>query len=275
VVIATAGTAEAPIAEPEQRLIAWLRRHRERFGTIVSICTGAFVLGGAGLLDGKRVTTHWNFLDVLRKRFPAATVVDEGIYCRDEDLWTSAGVAAGIDLALAFVEHDHGRDLAMAVARRLVLFLRRSGHQAQFSAALQRQSMEPARLRDLSTFVIEHAAEAMPVERMAKEAGMSVRSLSRWCKQEFGEAPAEFVRRLRIDEARAADGGGDGLAGRIGRASVATQATNIGEYHAHERRLLVPSAEARQFIEEVDALREQTDRLAARVAQLEARETRP
>ncbi len=202
IAIVAAGTPHPPVPEPEQQLVDWLRKHHRRFETVVSICTGAFVLGGAGVLDGKRVTTHWNFLDVLRERFGAAQVVDQGIYSQDGNLWTSAGVAAGIDLTLALVERDHGRDVAMAVARRLVLFLRRSGNQAQFSAALQRQSKEPARLRDLSTFVVEHAAEPLSVERLAKATGMSVRSLSRWCRQELGESPAEFVRRLRLDEAR-------------------------------------------------------------------------
>jgi transcriptional regulator GlxA family with amidase domain len=197
-----AGAPMRPLPGEQDALVAWLRRSHARIPTVVSICTGAFVLGAAGVLDGRRATTHWMFLDELRSRFPAARVVDEGIFVRDRRVWTSAGVTAGVDLALALVEEDHGHDVAMAVARRLVLFLRRSGNQAQFSAALRRQDTETPRLRDVSAFVLEHIDEPLPVERIAAGAGMSPRSLSRWCREQLGESPAELVRRLRVDEAR-------------------------------------------------------------------------
>jgi transcriptional regulator GlxA family with amidase domain len=183
-------------------VVSWLRRHHARIPRVVSICTGAFVLGAAGALDGRRATTHWLHLAELRARFPAARVVDEGIYVKDGHVWTSAGITAGIDLTLALVEEDHGHQLAMAVAKRMVLFLRRSGHQAQFSAALQRQEREPPRARDISTFVLEHIDEPLPVERIAAGVGMSPRNLSRWCREHLDESPAELVRRLRVDEAR-------------------------------------------------------------------------
>ena len=186
----------------QEAVIAWLRRHHARIPTVVSICTGAFVLAAAGILDGRRATTHWLFLDELRARHPAVQVVDEGIYVKDGPVWTSAGLTAGIDLALALVEEHHGRALAMEVAKRMVLFLRRSGHQAQFSAALRRQEKEPPRLRDISAFVGEHIDEALPVERIAAGVGVSPRSLSRWCREHLGESPAELVRRLRVEEAR-------------------------------------------------------------------------
>ena len=197
-----AGAPVNPLPGEQSRLVAWLRRHHGRIPTLVSICTGAFVLGAAGILDGRRATTHWMFLDELRARFPAARVVDQGIFVADRGVWTSAGVTAGIDLTLALVEQDHGHRVAMAVARRLVLFLRRSGHQAQFSAALRRQEKEPPRLRDISAFVLEHIDEALPVERIAKGVGMSPRSLSRWCREHLGESPAQLARRLRVEEAR-------------------------------------------------------------------------
>jgi transcriptional regulator GlxA family with amidase domain len=168
----------------------------------VSICTGAFVLGAAGVLDGRRATTHWLYLAQLRARFPGAQVVDEGIYVKDGGVWTSAGITAGIDLTLALVEEDHGHQVAMAVAKRLVLFLRRSGNQAQFSSALQRQEKEPPKLRDISAFVLEHVDEPLPVERIAAGVGMSPRTLSRWCREHLDESPAELVRRFRVDEAR-------------------------------------------------------------------------
>jgi transcriptional regulator GlxA family with amidase domain len=169
---------------------------------LVSICSGAFILGAAGILDGRRATTHWLHLSDLRARFPAAHVVDEGIYVNDGPVWTSAGVTAGIDLALALVEEHHGHAVAMRVAKRMVLFLRRSGHQAQFSQALQRQEKEPPKLRDISTFVIEHIHENLPVERIASGVGMSPRTLSRWCREHLQESPAELVRRFRVDEAK-------------------------------------------------------------------------
>ena len=168
---------------------------------MVSICTGAFVLGEAGLLDGHQATTHWQYLEHLQTRFPAARVIDQGIFVRDGKVWTSAGLMAGVDLTFALVEQHHGHAVAMAVAKRMVLFLRRSGHQAQFSAALQRQTKEP-RLRDISTFVLDNLDQALPVQRLAAGVGMSPRTLSRWCREHLDESPAELVRRLRVDEAR-------------------------------------------------------------------------
>src|SRR5262249_22570044 len=113
-----AGAPVRPLPEVDDRLVPWVRRFHARIPTVVSVGTGAFVLGAAGLLDGRRATTHWMFLDELRARFPAARVVDEGIFVKDGRVWTSAGITAGIDLTLSLVEEDHGRDVAMAVARR-------------------------------------------------------------------------------------------------------------------------------------------------------------
>ena len=197
-----AGAPVRPLPEVDQRLVPWLRRFHARIPTVVSICTGAFALAAAGVLDGRRATTHWMFLDELRARFPAVRVVDEGIFVKYRGVWTSAGITTGIDLLLSMVEDDHGHRVAMAVARRMVLFLRRSGHQAQFSSALRRQEQEPPPLRDISTFVLEHLDEPLLVERIARRIGMSPRTLSRWSREHLGESPAELVRRLRIEEAR-------------------------------------------------------------------------
>jgi transcriptional regulator GlxA family with amidase domain len=191
-----------PLPRDQAPIVPWLRRYKDRIPTLIAICTGAFVLGAAGVLDGRRATTHWLHLDDLRARFPSAKVVDEGIYVKDGGVWTSAGITAGIDLTLALVEEHHGHQVAMTVAKRLVLFLRRSGHQAQFSSALRRQEKEPPRLRDISSFVLEHVDEPLPVERIAAAVGMSPRSLTRWCRDHLDESPAELVRRFRIDEAR-------------------------------------------------------------------------
>jgi transcriptional regulator GlxA family with amidase domain len=197
-----AGAPVNPLPDEQAAVVSWLRRHHRRIPRLASVCTGAFVLGAAGVLDGRRATTHWLALDELRARFPAARVVDEGIYVRDGHVWTSAGVTAGIDLTLALVEEDHGHQVAMNVARRLVLFLRRSGNQAQFSSALRRQEKQPTRLGDISSFVLDHVDEPLPVERIAAGVGMSPRTLSRWCREHLDESPAELVRRFRVDEAR-------------------------------------------------------------------------
>jgi len=154
------------------------------------------------LLDGRRATTHWMHLERLRAAVPRARVVDEGIFVSDRGVWTSAGITAGIDLTLALVETHHGHRVAMAVAKRLVLYLRRSGNQAQFSATVQREQKDPPKLRDISAFVLKHINEALPVERIAADVGMSPRTLSRWCREHLAESPALFVRRLRIEEAR-------------------------------------------------------------------------
>ena len=202
VAVIAGGSPATPLPKAEALLVQWLRRHHRRIPTMVSICTGAFVLGEAGVLDGHRATTHWRQLDELRSRYPAAQVVDEGIFVRDRRLWTSAGITAGIDLTLALVEGDHGHAVAMAVAKELVLFLRRSGNQAQFSSTLRRQAKAPSKRDDIYAFVLEHLDEALPVERIAEGTGMSLRTLSRWCRAHLDESPAELVRGVRVDEAR-------------------------------------------------------------------------
>lgn len=202
IVIVAGGSSVDPIPADHAPLIPWLRRHGPRVKTMVSICVGTFALAAAGLLDGRRATTHWMYLDALRTRFPKVQAVDEGIYVKDRGVWTSAGLTAGVDLTLALVEEDHGHALAMRVAKRMVLFLRRSGHQAQFSSALRLQEREPPRLHELTAFVLGHIDELLPVERIAVQVGMSPRTLSRWCREHLDESPAELVRRLRVAEAR-------------------------------------------------------------------------
>jgi len=202
VAVIVGGSPATPLPKAEVRLVQWLRRHHRRIATMVSICTGAFVLGEAGVLEGHRATTHWRHLDELRSRYPASKVVDEGIFVHDRRLWTSAGITAGIDLTLALVEGDHGHAVAVAVAKELVLFLRRSGNQAQFSSTLRRQEKAPSKRDDIYAFVLEHLDEPLPVERIADATGMSLRTLSRWCRARLDESPAELVRRVRVDEAR-------------------------------------------------------------------------
>jgi transcriptional regulator GlxA family with amidase domain len=202
ILVGAGGAPYTPLPEPEGRLVRWIERHHPHIGQCVSICTGAFLLGEAGLLDDRRVTTHWRFVDELRRRFPRASVVDDGIYERSGNVWTSAGIASGIDLALALVEVHHGQATAVSVAKNLVLFLRRSGNQAQFSEALRQQSREPEELRGIIAFIHEHMHEALPLARLARALGMSTRTLSRACRQQMGASPGAFVRHVRLERAR-------------------------------------------------------------------------
>lgn len=201
VLMVAGGAPTLPLPAAETKLVAWARRHHGDVALWVSICTGAFVLGEAGLLDGRRATTHWRWTAALRARFPRAVVTDDRIYERSRRVWTSAGITAGIDLTLALVEQHHGHALAMAVAKNLVLFLRRSGNQAQFSEALKSQTLETTGVADVTRFVQEHLHEPLTVERIARGVGTSARSLTRHCQQDLGEAPAALVRRLRLERA--------------------------------------------------------------------------
>lgn len=201
-IVVSGGSVESPLPPSETRAVRWLRTRHRTVPRVISICTGAFVLGEAGLLNGRHATTHWRYVDVLRTRFPKARVVNDDIFLRDGRVWTSAGITTGIDLMLAVVEEDQGHDVAIGVAKSLVLFLRRSGGQAQFSQVLKRQEGEPARLRDLSAFVLEHVDEPLSLEELARGIGMSPRTLTRWCRRELGESPAALVRRVRVEEAQ-------------------------------------------------------------------------
>jgi transcriptional regulator GlxA family with amidase domain len=182
--------------EPFGRLARRARR-------IASVCTGSFILGAAGLLDGRRATTHWAYCAELAGRFPAAQIAPDPIYVRDGDLWTSAGVTAGIDLALALVEDDLGRAAAMTLARYLVMFVRRAGGQSQFSVVLASQSTaEREPIREVVGWIAEHLGEAGDVPLLARRAGMSVRHFSRVFRAQTGVAPAAFVARARVEAAR-------------------------------------------------------------------------
>ena len=168
---------------------------------IASVCTGAFLLAEAGLLDGRRATTHWARARDLQRDYPAVTVEADRIFVVDGPIWTSAGISAGIDLALALIEADHGPDLARTVARELVVYHRRPSGQSQFSALSQ---MEPTsdRMRIALTFVREHLAEALSLERLAEAARLSPRQFGRAFRSEIGETPAKAVERLRVEAAR-------------------------------------------------------------------------
>jgi transcriptional regulator GlxA family with amidase domain len=197
-----AGGPTLPDRGPDTDMSAWLcdwGSKAERYG---SICTGAFALGHAGLLDGKRVTTHWQNAARLALMFPEARVEYDRIYLRDGALVTSAGVTAGIDLALALVAEDHGAAIALLCAKRLVVVAQRQGGQSQFSPYLLAQSSPGTALAKVQSYVMDHPSEAFPVERLAEIAGTSVRSLARLFTNELGVTPHEFVESARIDHAR-------------------------------------------------------------------------
>ena len=166
------------------------------------MCSGAFLLAEAGLLDGRRVTSHWAVCRELARRYPAVDVDPEPIYTRDRDLWTSAGVTTGMDLALAMVEDDLGRDVALAVARGLVLFLRRPGGQSQFSAQLASQFADRDAIRDLQQWMVDHPGADLSVDAMADRVAMSPRHFARRFRAEVGETPARYVERVRVEAAR-------------------------------------------------------------------------
>jgi transcriptional regulator GlxA family with amidase domain len=202
ILVVAGGAPTNGLSADEAKVARWLRDNHRGIGRIISVCTGAFVLGEAGLLDGREATTHWQYRQDLRRRFPKARIVRDDIFLRDGRIWTSAGITAGIDLMLALVEEDFGHTVAMGVAKNLLLFLRRPGRQAQFSQMLARQAQEPERVRGLSAFILENLDENLSVQRLAEEIGTSARTLSRRCERELGETPSAVVRRMRIEEAR-------------------------------------------------------------------------
>jgi transcriptional regulator GlxA family with amidase domain len=197
-----AGGQGTPAVMADADLLATVRELAPASRRLASVCSGAFVLAEAGLLDGRRATTHWRSCDVLARMYPAVTVEPDSIFVRDGDVWTSAGVTAGIDLALAMVEDDLGREVALEVARRLVVFLKRPGGQSQFSAQLAGQFADREPLRELQAWIADHVAEDLSVERLAAEAAMSERNFSRAFHREVGVTPARFVERTRVDAAR-------------------------------------------------------------------------
>ncbi len=182
-------------------LVDWVRRRANKARRVASVCTGAFMLAASGLLDGRRAVTHWSFCVELARRFPAVRVESDPIFICDGPIWTSAGVTAGIDLALALVEEDLGRDMALAVARYLVVFLKRPGGQAQFSAALSLQTADD-KFGALHAWIGDHLADDISLTVLARQAGMSERSFSRHYAQATGLTPARAVERLRVEAAR-------------------------------------------------------------------------
>jgi transcriptional regulator GlxA family with amidase domain len=189
-------------AAADARLVRWVAARARRCRRVASVCSGAFLLGAAGLLDGRRAVTHWQEVEALARRFPRARVEGDPIFVRDGPVWSSAGVTAGIDLALALVAEDLGHAAAMAVARDLVVFLKRPGGQAQFSAALALQSRSGGGFEALHGWIADHPAADLSVAALAARAGMSERSFARHYRATTGETPARAVEALRVEAAR-------------------------------------------------------------------------
>jgi len=189
-------------ARRDHDLIRWLARTAPRVRRVVGLCTGTFVLAEAGLLDGRRATTHWMNCDDLAARYPEISVERDPIYVRDRGVYTSAGSTAGLDLVLALVEEDLGRRVALQVAQRMVFFLKRSGGQAQFSALLSTQTAERDPFRELQAWIIEHPNADLCVETLARRVAMSPRNFFRVFVRELGMTPGRFVERVRVEAAR-------------------------------------------------------------------------
>jgi transcriptional regulator GlxA family with amidase domain len=186
----------------DRAALDWVAQRARTARRVGSVCTGAFVLAAAGLLDGRRATTHWAAAAELARRYPRVRVDPEPIFVRDGSVWTSAGVTAGMDLALALVEEDLDREAALTIARHLVLFLRRPGNQSQFSATLAAQAPQRDGLRAIQRFAVEHPAADLSVQALALRAHMSARHFARSFRAETGVTPARYVESLRLEAAR-------------------------------------------------------------------------
>jgi transcriptional regulator GlxA family with amidase domain len=209
--IVVAGGAGARHLAANDEAIAWLQAAAPRARRVASVCTGAFALAAAGLLEGRRATTHWAYCRSLAADHPGIDVDPEPIYVRDGDVWTSAGVSAGMDLALAMVEDDLGREVALEAARWLVMFLKRPGGQAQFSAGLAAQTAAREPLRELQGWIAGHLDADLSVPALAARACLSERHFARAWRAETGLTPAAYVEALRVEHARALLEDGQGV----------------------------------------------------------------
>lgn len=202
---------------------AWVRERAATTRRLVSVCTGLYGLAESGLMDGRRATTHWRYAEEIRARYPAVLIDPDAIFVRDGAFATSAGVTAGIDLALALVEEDLGPSVALAIARMLVVYVRRSGGQQQYSEPLRFQARSAGRFADLAAWIPAHLAGDLSVEALAARVNCSPRHFARLFKESFGASPGEFVEGLRLAEAAerllACDLPADRIAGSVGYAS--------------------------------------------------------
>jgi len=183
-------------------IVPWARAVAPRIGRLIALCSGTFFLAAAGLLDGRRATTHWSVAGLLRQRFPAVEVDADAIFIRQGNLWTSAGVTAGIDLALAVVEEDLGREIALNLARELVVFLKRPGGQSQFSVHLASQATGHGGIRGVQDWILGNLSQEFSMSELAARAAMSERNFRRVFARETGSSPAAFIEAARVEAAR-------------------------------------------------------------------------
>ncbi|WP_417456387.1 GlxA family transcriptional regulator [Kordiimonas sp.] len=186
----------------DDELIDWVKRAAEDARRVASVCSGTFILAAAGLLKGRRASTHWQSANTLARLYPGVSVDADAIYVEDGPYWTSAGVTAGIDMSLAMVERDHGRELAMTIARRLVVYARRPGYQSQFSTLLRGQSRGSAPVAKAIGWMVDNMKSTVTVTGAADHVGMSERSFHRRFVAETNSTPAKYLERLRLDAAR-------------------------------------------------------------------------
>jgi transcriptional regulator GlxA family with amidase domain len=240
------GGEGVPEALRDDRVVRWVAKAATRSRRVASVCNGAFVLARAGLLEGRRATTHWAACDVLAQRHPEIEVEPDAIFVKDGSVYTSAGVTAGMDLSLALVEEDLGRRAALEVARWLVLFLKRPGGQSQFSAQLSAQAAEREPLRDLQSWIAENLDADLSVPALAERACMSPRNFARAFRKEVGVTPASYVEAARVEAARAAlDGSQEPVESVARRCGFGTVETMRRSFH---RRLGVgPSSYRERF----------------------------
>jgi transcriptional regulator GlxA family with amidase domain len=190
------------VTDAYRKLSEWLLKSASSIRRITSICTGIYGIAPSGLLNGRTVSTHWKFAAELAQKFPKLKVDASSIYVRDGKFWTAAGVTAGIDLSLALIEEDFGPEVALSVARDLVVYMKRPGGQEQYSEPLQFQLQSRSRFADLLPWMVAHLDEDLSVEALAARISLCPRQFTRRFTEEFGSSPAAFVRRLRLDEAR-------------------------------------------------------------------------
>jgi transcriptional regulator GlxA family with amidase domain len=186
----------------DRKVLDWLKRKAARVRRLGSVCTGAFLLADAGLLEGRNAVTHWAYCQRLAKEFPQINVQPEPIFIKDGSVYTSAGVTAGIDLALALVEEDYGLAVAQRIAKDLVLYMRRHGNQAQFSSLLTMQSANRQPIRDLIAWMNAHIRESITIESLAEQVAMSPRHFVRVFAGETGQPPSRFLEVLRVEAAK-------------------------------------------------------------------------
>jgi transcriptional regulator GlxA family with amidase domain len=213
----------------------WLRRRASNIRRLVSICTGVYGLAYAGLLDGRRVSTHWRFVSRLTREFPKLKIEPDALFVKDGPFYTSAGIAAGIDLCLALIEEDYGPKLALDAARELVVYLKRPGDQEQYSQALQFQVRSTDRFSEIVAWIAGHLSEDLSQEVLASKAAYSPRHFGRLFRNTYGMTPARFVERLRMDEARA----------RLARPRSTVQ--NVAESVGFKNRFVFSRAFQRRF----------------------------